>query len=310
MTAVQPAGPASASGYEHVALVHDGPDDLARRMAAPLRAGLESGEAVFVCLAGPAWESLAARIGPVAAEATVMAQGDRYASPGKAMAGLHRFVDTAVARGAPAAWSIGTLPFDGTPEDARWWRYEAAVDEVLRHHPLRAICTYDRSTMTPEQLDGVHRTHAWIDAAGGRRASDAYGETWDALSGSRPAGPPTVEVAGDHVGRARNAVESACGPGLPTARLDDLLLIVSELVTNSVCHGLPPIRVRAWDLPDQVVVQVTDAGQGVGDVYADLRAPRGGAHGHFGLWLVGQVAQRLSIDHDEGGTVVTACLWR
>jgi anti-sigma regulatory factor (Ser/Thr protein kinase) len=300
----------SATAYEHVALVHDGPGELAQRMAAPLRARLEAGDAVFVCLAAPAWEALAAHIGPAARRATVAHQDARYASPGTAMAGLHRFVGDALEAGAEAAWSIGTLPLEGTPDDARWWRYESAVDEVLGDRPLHAICTFDWAVMTAEQLRCAHRTHAWIDAAGGRHASEAYGEAWEGQDGLPLSAPPTVELEGDDVSLVRRTVAAACGAAVSRSRLDDLTLLVSELVTNGIRHGLPPVVFRAWDLPGEVVVEVSDAGVGVGDVYADLRAPRGGAHGQFGLWLVGQLAHRLTIGRRGDRTVVTAALRR
>jgi anti-sigma regulatory factor (Ser/Thr protein kinase) len=288
-----------ASVYEHVALVHDGPDDLARQVAGRLGHAIVDGERVLACLPDATWARLATELGPLAGEVTVLPQGTRYTNPGMAMAALHRFVDDAVGSGAPAAWSIGTLPFDGSDADDRWWRYEAAVDEVLGHRPLHAICTFDAASVTPAQLDcarHVHRPGAGVPVTGARA--------------SAPGGMPVVDVVVESVAWARAEVAAQCGQDMAPGRLDELNLVVSELVTNAVRHGEPPVGLRAWDVGDQVVVEVSDAGPGIADPYPELRAAHGNSQGGFGLWLVGQLAHELTLGTTGGRTIVTATLDR
>lgn len=304
-----------AAAYEHVAVVHDGPDDLARQLAGPVREGLASGDRVLVCLDPAAWERLAARIGPSAGEVVVMAQDARYRTPGAAMAALHRFVDESLATGASAAWSIGALPLDGSDDDDRWWRYEQAVDAVLGHRPLHAICSYDLASATPAQLAAAHHTHGRVDGSVDAVevvdsvVVDGFAAPGPWSSSVTPAGRPTVVLAGDDVGSMRRELVAACGE-LSKARSTELALMASELATNAVTHGRPPVLIRAWSLPGEVVVEVSDGGDGVGDAFPDLRAPNGGMGGGFGLWLVGQVAHRLGFDHAGGRNVVTASLRR
>jgi anti-sigma regulatory factor (Ser/Thr protein kinase) len=284
--------------YEHVAVVHDGPGDLARQVAGRLRDGLAGGDRVLACLQDDAWAHLAAALGPLAGEVNVLPQGTRYATPGGAMATLHRFVDGALADGAPAAWSIGTLPVDGSDDDARWWRYEAAVDEVLSHRPVHAICTFDARTVPAACLDSARHAH-------GARPDDVVAARPRVPV---PRGLPTVELTVDSIADARAEVAATCGRDLAPARVDELNLVVSELVTNAVRYGASPVVLRGWCLADQVVVEVSDAGPGIADPYPELRAPHGSAHGGFGLWLVGQLAHELSFGTDHGRTVVTASL--
>lgn len=302
MTAVR------AAAYEHVAVVHDGPDELAQQLATPVREGLAAGDRVLVCLEPQAWQRLAARIGPSAGEVEVMAQGARYTTPGVAMAALHRFVDEALEGGARAAWSIGTLPFDGTSDDDRWWRYEEAVHHVLGHRPLHAICSYDLATATPAQLAAARQSHDRLEGPGVEGVAGVAAPAPD-VSPVTPAGRPTIVTTGDDAGALRRELVAACGE-LNQARRTELALLASELVTNAISHGRPPVLVRAWSLPRTVVVEVSDGGDGVGDAYADLRAPHGGRDGGFGLWLVGQVAHRLTFGHAGGRTIVTATLRR
>jgi anti-sigma regulatory factor (Ser/Thr protein kinase) len=84
---------------------------------------------------------------------------------------------------------------------------------------------------------------------------------------------------------------------------DDLLLLVSELVTNGVRHarqgpkGWVNLQVR-WT-HDVVRVEVTDPGQGFGEV----REPTIYQESGWGLFLVEQVSSRWGVDRSRGNTV-------
>jgi anti-sigma regulatory factor (Ser/Thr protein kinase) len=76
------------------------------------------------------------------------------------------------------------------------------------------------------------------------------------------------------VARARHAVADALGGcGVARGDVETALLVVSELVTNAVRHGLVPGRLvelrLTYDLGKTVTVEVSDAGDG--------RPPRGTA---------------------------------
>ena len=87
--------------------------------------------------------------------------------------------------------------------------------------------------------------------------------------------------------------------------LDDMRLLASELATNALVHGRTPAQVRLWREGSVCVVQVQDGGATPIDEYADFRPRAGGAHGGFGLWTVGQLAEAVDITHDEDGNTVT-----
>lgn len=79
-------------------------------------------------------------------------------------------------------------------------------------------------------------------------------------------------------------------------RFDDVLLVVSELVSNSVRHGAPgevAVKVEAQD--DHVRVEVTDDGEGF-----ELEAPRGEG---LGLTLVEKIARSWGVVNDGRFTV-------
>lgn len=125
---------------------------------------------------------------------------------------------------------------------------------------------------------------------------------------------PSVELALPNSPRApasaRAAITAAMAAHLAEAVLADALLVVAELVTNSVrhAHAHPdaPITLRAELRRDVVHVEVLDGGRG-GPVAR--RAPDLKRGGGFGLNLVATLSDGWGVD-DVGGTRVWAELAR
>lgn len=70
-----------------------------------------------------------------------------------------------------------------------------------------------------------------------------------------------IELDADHdaPSRGRHAVIAVLdGWGCEPAAREDLLLVVSELVTNAVVHGAEPIKVTVVRVSERVRVEVTD----------------------------------------------------
>ena len=128
----------------------------------------------------------------------------------------------------------------------------------------------------------------------------------------QPPAPPSLHGASPHVtlvdhslhgpAQARSAV-AACAARLGLdADADDLLLVVSELVTNAVLHGLPPVRVRLRSAADALSVEVFDQGHVLpdrGDGEPDQESGRG-------LLLVEVLANRWGSRASGAGKVVWA----
>ena len=92
---------------------------------------------------------------------------------------------------------------------------------------------------------------------------------------------------------------------LPPAIRDDVLLLVSELVTNAVRHAGAgperPLQVQLLHRPPCVVVAVADEGPGF------TRRPNpsaGSESGGWGLFLVDQIADRWDVEYTKSGSRV------
>jgi anti-sigma regulatory factor (Ser/Thr protein kinase) len=111
----------------------------------------------------------------------------------------------------------------------------------------------------------------------------------------------TLPAEPESVAEARTRVCDALEPYLANGESETLKLLVSEVVTNAVKHGdsTHPVQLHAhWNA--EVRVEVCDHGEGF------TPAPRNGAldePGGFGLYLVGQLADRWGVETDDGTTV-------
>jgi anti-sigma regulatory factor (Ser/Thr protein kinase) len=111
-----------------------------------------------------------------------------------------------------------------------------------------------------------------------------------------PAEPHSAKVARDAVA----GLDGHLGPVF-----GDVVLLISELVTNSVRHaGLDatqPLQLSVTTSGELVRVAVRDPGPG----FRPPKAPTDPAHvGGWGLVLVDQLAQRWGVDHDGEANVV------
>ena len=104
---------------------------------------------------------------------------------------------------------------------------------------------------------------------------------------------------------ARRALIEGNGE-LPETVRDDVVLLVSELVTNAVLHaGAGPERPLLVELltgPRWVVVTVSDEGPGF--TWRPSPEGRSNASGGWGLFLVDQIADRWGVECSAAGARV------
>jgi len=94
----------------------------------------------------------------------------------------------------------------------------------------------------------------------------------------------TLPRSPDCVGTARRLVNEHSST-LRSQRRDDAALMVSELVTNALVHGIGTISLRLDVETGAVRIEVSDEGN-----VAFVPSPTPGAHGGWGLRIVDQLA--------------------
>lgn len=94
----------------------------------------------------------------------------------------------------------------------------------------------------------------------------------------------------------------AAQAGLPRQRVYNVVTAAHELAANAVRHGAGHGRLRLWADGQVLRCQVSDDGPDGQDTPSpDTAWNREHAHG---LWIINQVANHVTLDHDAGGTTV------
>jgi anti-sigma regulatory factor (Ser/Thr protein kinase) len=236
-----------------------------------------------------------------------------YATPARAIAACRRMFELHAAMGAGQIRIAGEVPHPGNGGRFEGWdRYESAINTVWEDFPVWGRCLYDTTTAAAV-LDVVERTHPCIVwPSGERRASDRYQDACvfeglpyapDPLEAS----PPLVELVNRSAADARHGLAQIGRGRVSPATVQDLLIGVTEAVTNAQRHGRPPATVRIWAAPDRIVVTVHDTGHGPADRLAGLVPAPSSVSGlrlGYGLWVMHQLDLDVALRHaDDGFTV-------
>lgn len=114
-----------------------------------------------------------------------------------------------------------------------------------------------------------------------------------------------LEASIDAPSDARRLIEG-WSHAVPEAIREDLYLVVSELISNSVRHVNPPldeagVTLELWTEPGLVRGEVTDGGAGFTPL---LKRPGPAQVGGWGLLLVDKITDRWGVRTDADGTTV------
>jgi anti-sigma regulatory factor (Ser/Thr protein kinase) len=138
--------------------------------------------------------------------------------------------------------------------------------------------------------------------------SELNGARWPGERGV-PVGPAFLEQAFDsgslYVLRAAVAAHAAAA-GLSRSRVYNVVAAAHELAANAILHGAGRGRLRLWADGAFLYCQVSDDGPARSGDHQPTGAAAWRREDGHGLWVVGEVADQLSIDHGPAGTTATA----
>jgi anti-sigma regulatory factor (Ser/Thr protein kinase) len=109
-----------------------------------------------------------------------------------------------------------------------------------------------------------------------------------------------LEAVATSVRAARRAVMERLSSSLDADQLDRAVLCTSEIVTNAIEHGSPPIELRIAHTRDSVRIEVCDASP---DLPRRAR-PRATSIRGRGLLIVDKSADRWGVEELDEGKVV------
>jgi anti-sigma regulatory factor (Ser/Thr protein kinase) len=210
--------------------------------------------------------------------------------------------------------STGSIPFGQEPAMRReWMRYEALVGRVLGPYRFSGLCRYDTRSTASDVLDLALAAHGRVVTAEGARPNPHARPAADLLHELAPTpepeaveATPAVLAVSDPVAVApvrRAVLRVLHDAAVATHLADGFVTAVSEVVSNAVEHGRPPVEVRLHTDGRHWLCVVTDRGAGIDDPWTGFDSPLGanpGRHG-MGLWVARQLCDQLTISRPASG---------
>lgn len=300
-------------GFVHQALIY-GSDEEFMDVALPfVKEGLRRGEPTLVAVQGRHIQNLRTALGGTPDGVSLDPVEDWYDTSARSRERFASWVEERTEGGGRARvmgeppWALG---HEAQIRD--WARHESVVNVAFAGEPVTFICPYDSEALPEEVLGHARATHPEIHSDQGTSRSDSYvdpREFCDQLESTVAAQrlPPELEIRfglEDLLAVRRSIGSFARDAGLSRTHVEEFVLAVNEIATNAVVHGRPPTSLRAWNADDEVIVEVTDGGDGIRNVLAGQMRPAADSLGGRGLWLTRLVCDAVEVCN-AGGCIVT-----
>ena len=296
--------------YRHDAVFYSGEAEFVETIGSFLESGVGRGARALALVTRHKADLLKSRLGPVADSVEFGDIFELGENPARIIPQWRSWLDEASAEGSPL---IGV----GEPIWA-----ERTSEQMVESHNHEALlnlafsdvtdfwlrCPYDASTLNEADLERARTTHpSVIDGDGEHHIHlDVAAMAAETLSGTLPKAPGEglkvdFSIEGLHDLRelaAKQAVEA----GVSGRRVEDFVLAVSEIATNSLQYGSGSGAAHIWQGVAEVVCEIRDSGRII-DPLIGRRPPAGAGRG-YGTWISNQVCDLVQIRSGDDGTVV------
>ena len=307
--------------FQHTAVRHSAPEELTDALLPFVESALQSGDRVFVNLGADGCDRLRDAVGADAERIRWTDSSTWHPHPSRRLRAIQDLVDEE----APVSGALGRMlfigqcPFDSADPDlvTEWERFDAVLNHALGGAPADMVCAYDAVTLPAEVIARVPSAHSHLAAddgtTGGPSVSAEYVEPEDYLLAHQIELAPLPSGAARVRGRvkpseARALVRAVVRPddAVSRARIEDLVVAASEIVTNAWNARATSVDFACWHADGEIGIQVDDDGPGLTDPLAGYRRPDMTATGGRGLWIVRQLADLVQIASGSHGTSVRA----
>ncbi|QXJ21711.1 sensor histidine kinase [Actinomadura graeca] len=315
---IEPGWATVSESFTHRVLPYDGVDEFLGGALPFLRDGVDAGDRVLA-VAGVGRELLLREaLGPAAAGVEFTDAATWYTHPSRTLADCLADADN-------TAWQGRRLRVLGDPvwasrsplEVLEWQRTEAILNVAFRDTGAALLCPYS-SSLPAGVVASSRQTHPETVRGVTALANPGYMDPWayNAHCDREPLPPPPSGADSLKIDRPdlywlrAYVSDYARQARLHEEDLQRLLVAVTEVVTNALRHGEPPIVLRMWaDTSGEpaLVCEVTDEGRWDPASGYGLVPPRPvgtGSGGRFGLWAVRLLCSVVQIRAGEGGTAV------
>ncbi|MCW3027192.1 MAG: putative signal transduction histidine kinase [Solirubrobacterales bacterium] len=299
-------------GFHHLTLFHSGDDGFVNGTLPFIAEALTAEEPILVAVGS-------GRIALLKEALSYDSQGVQFtdmqvlgSNPARIIPAWRRFLDEHAPEGRSVR-GIGEPIWPGRSEHelTECQRHESLLNVAFDHgQAWSLLCPYDVDALEDEVILAAHESHPFIAEYGAVResaVSPTSGSGQSVFDGVLPdpvTEPVELEFTGDELGALRHSVARiGSSVMLPPARVDDLVLAVNELASNSIYHGGGVGKLRIWRDGETLLCEVRDRGRITEPLVGRVKPAPEQWTGR-GLWLVNQVCDLTQIRSDAAGSVV------
>ncbi|GLZ33663.1 anti-sigma regulatory factor [Lentzea sp. NBRC 105346] len=296
--------------FVHEALLYRDEDDFLAGTAPFVSAAVDAGEAVLVAVPESGIALLRDELGRRSDRVSFLDMHEAGRNPGRILPGV-LLAFSASAPTAPVR-IIGEPIWPGRTEleYPACVQHEAMINSAFAGRHGTILCPYDARGLEPFMLHDAERTHPIVVEDRVRRPSCRYTrpeQLAEEFNLPLPPAPGEAELHGFSVGNlwyTRKLVETFAGEsGLRRPQVEDLVLAVNELATNSILHATGHGVLRMWRDDATVVCEVTDSSRTpISTTLTGLDA--------FGMVMVNLLCDLVRTHMSHTGTTVRVYLSR
>lgn len=311
MSATQLGAQQATGAFRHEAFLYNGVDEFAPVALSFIMGALADDVPVLVVLTAEKIEILRAQL-PDDPRLYFADMGVVGRNPARIIPLWYDFVAAFAGRDRPLR-GLGE-PFGqprAAPEHEECELHESLLNLAFAAFPaFWLLCPYDVTALRSRVIDQARCNHPFVLEGGVHRSSIQYR---DIASSPHPFGAPLPEPPNDAfrmefgLGQLRVLRTLAAHylglTGLDRERMDDLVLAINEVATNSVQHAGGHGTLRIWQEGKTVLCEVRDDGY-ITDPLVGRRTPGFGDEASRGFWVVNQLCDLVQVRSSPAGTVV------
>lgn len=297
----------SAAPFAHEALFYRDEDDFLAGTARFVADGVQAGEPVLVAVPEAGISLLRAELGAQADQVHFIDMTEAGRNPGRIIPGVLMAFSASAPQRRVRMLGEPVWPGRSELEYPACVQHEALTNTAFEGRSGILMCTYDASALPAHVLDDARRTHPVLIDGSGRVASESYTDPAKLVDVYNVPLPPPPAGAEEHnfsvgtLAHMRKLV-TAYANWLRREQIDDLVLAVNELATNSILHASGRGVLRMWREGDTVVCEVSDSGSGFPPSFTGLSG--------FGIVMVNLLCDLVRTHTSHSGTTVRVYLGR